>query len=135
MTALTTIRIRSFGYKYGEPPEANLLFDVRFVQNPHYLDELRPLTGADKPVADFILQQDVSQRFLARLGEQLKDTLLGYAANGHDHESIVIAFGCTGGKHRSVCFAIQCQAIVERLVKEHSLTSRIELQHRDIGRE
>jgi len=135
MTTLTTIYIRSFGFKYGEPPVANLVFDMRFIKNPHYVDELRPLTGQEKPVADYILQQDASKRFLERLKEQLRDTLLGYVENGNDHQTVVIAFGCTGGKHRSVCFAIQCRAIVAELVTELSLQSRIEVEHRDIGRD
>ncbi len=135
MTQLLNIRIVSFGFKYGSPVQSNLLYDVRFVKNPYYEETLRPLTGADKPVADFILGQAVSRRFLRQLKLQLRDALRGYLEHGHDHETVVIAFGCTGGKHRSVCFALQCKRIVRDLSRELSISPKVAVLHRDLGRE
>ncbi len=135
MKPLRFIQVCSFGYKYGPPPLANMLYDMRFVKNPYYVEELRPMTGADQPVADFILEQDVSKRFLARLSDQLTDMVSGWLDHGHDHETVTIAFGCTGGKHRSVCFAVVCLAILHDVVAKLSPQTSVELIHRDLGRE
>jgi UPF0042 nucleotide-binding protein len=135
MPALAHIKITSFGFKYGKPSQANLLFDMRFIKNPYYLEQLRPLSGEEPAVAEFILAQSNARHFLSRFSEQLKEMLPGFLANGHDHETLVIAFGCTGGKHRSVCMAIECQKLVRAVLEELSLSSQVELQHRDLGRE
>lgn len=135
MAPLTNILVMSFGFKYGAPAQANLLYDVRFVQNPHYEEALRPLTGADKPVAEFVFKQAVSQRFVEQLAQQLRGALRGYLEHGHDHETVVIAFGCTGGKHRSVFFAIQCEQIVRDLAEELSISPGLAVLHRDLGKE
>lgn len=135
MPALARIIITSFGFKYGEPPQANLLHDMRFIKNPYYDEELRPLSGEAPAVAEFILAQPESRNFLRRLAEQLNELLPGFLENGHDHETLVIAFGCTGGKHRSVRFAIECRKLVVAALEEHSISSAVELLHRDLGRE
>lgn len=135
MRPISEIKIVSFGYKYGDPPRANLLFDVRFIKNPHYVAELQPLTGADGPVKDYVLSQDSAKQLLVLLATLIREALSGYVLHGHEHEAITIAVGCTGGKHRSVCFAIAVAAIVTDLVHELSLSSRVQVEHRDLGRE
>ena len=132
---LSQITVVSFGFKYGDPPRANLLFDVRSIENPHYIAELRPLTGADAPVRDYVLSQDRSQSLLQLLRTLIRESLSGYSLHGHEHEAITIALGCTGGKHRSVCFAIAVAAMIGDLLTELSLSSCIHLEHRDLGRE
>jgi RNase adapter protein RapZ len=132
---LKQITIISFGHKYGPPPAANLLFDVRFIKNPHYDEQLRPLTGMDQPVQRFFENEPPAVQFLSLLKNLLRQTVVGYLAHGNDHNSLTIAFGCTGGKHRSVYFAVQSESILRELVREFSLTSRVLLEHRDKGRE
>jgi len=135
MENLSTITIISFGHKHGTPPQANLLYDVRFIKNPYYVERLRPLTGLDQEVQDFFSNEGAAKRFLELLEQQLRDSLPGFIMHGHDHESLTIAFGCTGGKHRSVYFANRCSQIVEKLLRETSQQSRVVQQHRDIDRE
>jgi UPF0042 nucleotide-binding protein len=93
----------SFGYKHGPPRDADLLFDVRFLRNPHYVPELSPLTGLDAPVVDFVTSAPGMEEFLPRLTGLLDFLLPAYAEEGKS--SVVIAFGCTGGRHRSVVLA------------------------------
>jgi UPF0042 nucleotide-binding protein len=132
---LETINIISFGHKYGPPPQANLLFDVRFVKNPHYDEQLRPLTGLDEAVQRFFENEAPAMEFLSTLKQLLRQAFVGYLAHGSDHNSLTIAVGCTGGKHRSVYFAVQSEAILRELVREFSLNSRVSIKHRDKGRE
>ncbi len=87
MKKLTRINILSFGFKHGAPPEANLLFDVRFLSNPFYEAALRALTGTDEPVAKFVLCQAAAQSFLSALKGLLAEALAGYVAHGHDHDA------------------------------------------------
>ncbi len=129
------IKIVSFGFKYGDPPSGNLVFDVRFAKNPHYVPELKPLTGADPAVAIFVLQQPSSEMFLLNLQEMLWILISGYAEHGHDHETVTIAFGCTGGKHRSVCFALQAKRILDEFIAQGDLEAEVAVEHRDLGRE
>ena len=90
----------SFGYKYGIPLEADLLLDVRFLPNPYYVDELRPLTGLDERVAHYVLDNDDARVFLEKTTDLLAFLLPRYAEEGK--QSLTIAVGCTGGRHRSV---------------------------------
>jgi RNase adapter protein RapZ len=133
---LTDIEVVSFGYKYGPPPAANLVLDLRFLENPHYDEQLRPLTGCDEAVQRFILDRDAATApMLAMLSEQLKLMLRGFLRVGNDHVSVRFAFGCTGGKHRSRFFALSCYRMVNDIVAELGLDSNIQLIHRDAGRE
>lgn len=113
----------SFGYKYGAPREADLMFDVRCLPNPFYQPELRPLTGLDKQVADYVLEAEDTKGFVRRLDDMIDYMLPLYTNEGKSR--LVIAIGCTGGKHRSV-------ALVEQLgvwLKNKGYTVTVE--HRD----
>lgn len=94
------ITVLSFGFKYGIPSDADLVFDVRFLPNPYYIDELRPKSGNDKPVADYVMKSEASQEFLMKLTDMVKFLIPHYVDEGK--HQLVIAIGCTGGKHRSV---------------------------------
>ncbi|MBP5604195.1 MAG: RNase adapter RapZ [Ruminiclostridium sp.] len=93
----------SFGYKYGIPDEADLVFDVRFLPNPFYVSELRHLTGEDKAVRDYVMDSELSVKFKDKLFDMLDFLVPQYISEGKSQ--LVIAFGCTGGRHRSVTFA------------------------------
>jgi P-loop ATPase protein family len=124
---LLTINIVSFGYKEGPPPESNMLFDMRFLDNPYWVDELRPLTGLDIPVQKYVLEQPLAQQFLSSFLE-IVDVVLP-AMKERNTEIFTIAFGCTGGQHRSVSF-------VEHVAK--TLEARghiIKISHREITSE
>jgi UPF0042 nucleotide-binding protein len=97
------IQFISFGYKFGVPLESDLLFDVRFMQNPYYLAELRPLSGLTDEVRTFVLEQPVAQRYLAFMREFLEFAIPAYVAEGKTR--LTIAVGCTGGYHRSIVVA------------------------------
>ena len=114
----------SFGYKYGIPPEADLVFDVRCLPNPFYIKELKALTGLDEAVRSYILDFDVSKRFVEKLYEYIDFTLPLYREEGKSE--LVIAVGCTGGRHRSVTVA--------RLLNTHFLENgqKSSIHHRDI---
>lgn len=95
-----SITVISFGYKYGLPKDSDLVFDVRFLPNPHYIDHLRNFTGNDKSVQDYVMSFETTSEFLDKLFDMLKFLLPLYIKEGKS--SLVIAIGCTGGKHRSV---------------------------------
>ena len=120
------VNLESFGYRYGVPPAADLVFDVRFLPNPHYIDDLRPLTGRDQVLRDYVLNQPVCQDFLAHLRQLLEFLIPHYHNEGKSY--LTIAIGCTGGRHRSV-------SIVECL-QNNFPASRVEIrsQHRDIDK-
>ena len=94
------IQIITFGFKFGVPLEADLVFDVRFMQNPFYIPELRELSGLTEPVRDYVLGQPITQRFLEFLREFLEFTVPAYVGEGKTR--LTIAIGCTGGYHRSI---------------------------------
>lgn len=98
-----SVNVMSFGFKYGIPIEADLVFDVRFLPNPYYVNELKELNGTDKPVADFVFGHEESQIFLKKLCDMLEFLLPNYEEEGKT--SLSICIGCTGGHHRSVAFA------------------------------
>jgi UPF0042 nucleotide-binding protein len=98
-----SIQLISFGFKYGVPLEADLVFDVRFMQNPYYIDELRQLSGLTDAVRDYVLSQPVARRFLEYLHEYLEFALPAYVSEGKTR--LTIALGCTGGYHRSIALA------------------------------
>jgi UPF0042 nucleotide-binding protein len=95
--------IRSFGFKHGAPIDADIVLDVRFLPNPHWVDELRPLTGLDDPVRDYVLGQDAAKAFVDKIVDLLELLLPAYRDEGKAYLSIAI--GCTGGRHRSVAIA------------------------------
>jgi UPF0042 nucleotide-binding protein len=102
------VSIESFGYKHGIPLDADIVMDVRFLPNPHWSEELRPLTGRDEAVKTFVLGNDMTTRFLSHFEALLHEVIPSYQAEGRNY--LTIAIGCTGGRHRSV-------AIVEHLVE------------------
>lgn len=104
------ITLLSFGFKYGIPTDADLVFDVRFLPNPFYVDELKKKTGNDKEVQDFVMQFPESKEFLDKLEDMLKFLIPNYVKEGK--YQLVIAIGCTGGQHRSVTLA---NALYERM--------------------
>jgi UPF0042 nucleotide-binding protein len=104
--------ILSFGFKHGLPVDVDLVIDCRFLPNPHWVEELRPLDGRDPPVRDFVLGQEVTGAFLTRLEGLLELLLPAYEAEGKAYLSI--AFGCTGGQHRSVTIAEEISARLQR---------------------
>ncbi|HUP83858.1 MAG TPA: RNase adapter RapZ [Candidatus Limnocylindria bacterium] len=98
-----TLQLVSFAFKHGIPLEADVVFDVRFMENPFYNDRLRPLNGLDPEVRDFVLNQPLTPRFLDEVMRVLELTLPGYEAEGRSR--LTVAFGCTGGQHRSIAIA------------------------------
>ncbi|HKJ05454.1 MAG TPA: RNase adapter RapZ [Geopsychrobacteraceae bacterium] len=120
------VRLESFGYRYGLPPDADLVFDVRFLPNPHYIDELRPLTGRVEKLRDYVLKQPHCQEFLQHLHRMLKFLLPLYRLEGKSY--LTIAVGCTGGRHRSV-------SIVEALLQDFpDQDVTLQFSHRDIDK-
>ena len=97
------VTVTSFGFKYGLPLDADMVLDVRFLPNPHWVPELRPLTGQAQAVRDYVLAQDGTKTFLERLEGLLEVALPGYVQEGKQY--LTVAIGCTGGKHRSVVLA------------------------------
>lgn len=123
-----TLSFLTFGFKHGPPRNVDLSFDVRFLPNPHYIDDLRDLTGLDQPVADFIERTSGLEEFFARLIPLLDYLLPAYAEEGKSH--LTIGIGCTGGRHRSVYVAEKLAAAYRG---DDSYT--VEVTHRDIGRQ
>ena len=124
--ATLQVNVVSFGYKHGLPLDVDLVFDCRFLPNPHWVDELRPLTGLDAPVRDYVLAQRGTREFLDELDRLFGLLLPGYEREGKAYLSI--AFGCTGGRHRSVVIAEQ---LAERLRRHGHRTA---VHHRDVER-
>jgi len=116
----------SFGYKHGLPLDADLVLDCRFLPNPHWVEELRPLSGLDAPVRDFVMAQKETGPFLGRVDDLLGALLPAFEEEGKSY--LAIALGCTGGRHRSVVLA---HALAERL-RRHGQT--VSVFHRDIDR-
>jgi UPF0042 nucleotide-binding protein len=117
------VSLVTFGYTYGIPRDVDLVFDCRFLPNPYWIEELRPLTGLDQPVADYVLDQEPAQHFLSDVVGLLTWQIPAFALEGKSYLSIAI--GCTGGRHRSVAIA---EEIRRRLDLEHAVF------HRDIAR-
>ena len=121
------VEIQTFGFKHGAPGEADLLFDVRFLPNPHYEDELRPLTGRDQPVIDYVEGSDGIGAFYDALMPLLEYLLPAYAREGKAH--LTIGIGCTGGRHRSV-------VIGNRIAREFAERGDylVDVVHRDVDK-
>ena len=121
-----SIQLQSFGFHYGIPTESDLVMDVRFLPNPHFVPELQPLSGLDESVARFVLEQPVSQDFLAHFRKLLDFLIPHYRHEGKSY--LTISVGCTGGRHRSV-------AIVEELSRHLPVEGVvIRSEHRDVNR-
>ena len=121
------ITLLSFGFKYGIPNDADLVFDVRFLPNPYYLPELRPLTGNDQEIQDYVMNCEEAGAFLNKLYDLLSFLIPNYIKEGKYR--LVIGVGCTGGKHRSVTIANQ---LYDRLSE---LPYSLRLEHRDTGKD
>lgn len=122
------ITVMSFGFKYGLPSDADMVADMRFLPNPFWQESLRPFTGEDQPVSDFVLSQTGAQEFVSNYLAALKPVLNGYL-NENKHYA-TIAIGCTGGKHRSVAVS---RLIAAELAKLDDVA--ISIKHRDLGKE
>ena len=122
------ITILSFGFKYGIPADSDLVFDVRFLPNPYYVEGLRAKTGNDKEIQDYVLQFKEAHTFLDKLGEMLNFLIPNYITECKNQ--LVIAVGCTGGKHRSVTLANELYRLLSGR-KEYGL----KIEHRDIGKD
>ena len=119
------ITLVTFGYKYGVPYDLDLLFDLRFLPNPHFVPLLRPLTGEDARVREYIMAKPDSVEFLARLRDFLEYLLPRYRSEGKSY--LTIGFGCTGGRHRSIGFALLVADCLRQIGYE------VNIKHRDIG--
>ena len=122
------VSVMSFGFKYGIPRDADLVFDVRFLPNPYYIDELKEHTGNDKDVRDYVMNNDKAHEFEHKLFDLIDFLIPNYVLEGKNQ--LVVAIGCTGGKHRSVTFANE---LYEYLDKNEQYGVRVE--HRDIGKD
>lgn len=126
--ATISVTVESFGFKYGLPMDADMIADVRFLPNPHWVDELRPHTGQDPAVRDYVLSQGEAGPFLDDYYRILDLVFGGYRREGKRY--VTVGIGCTGGKHRSVAIA---EALAARLTGAPGLSVRV--LHRDLGRE
>ena len=122
------VTVLSFGFKYGIPQDADLVFDVRFLPNPYYLENLRPLSGNDRPVSDYVMGFEAAHVFSDKLEDMIRFLIPNYILEGKTQ--LVIAVGCTGGKHRSVTLANE---LYRRLGENDTYGIRIE--HRDIEKD
>ena len=121
------VTVLSFGFKYGIPSDADLVFDVRFLPNPYYVDSLRNLTGNDKEIQDYVMKYDAATIFLDKLEDMIRFLIPNYVIEGKN--SLVIGIGCTGGKHRSVTLA---NALAQRL---SNMEYGLKVDHRDIDKD
>ncbi|HTZ16296.1 MAG TPA: RNase adapter RapZ [Mycobacterium sp.] len=126
--ASTSVTVESFGFKYGLPMDADMVMDVRFLPNPHWIDELRPHTGQHPAVRDYVLGQTGAAEFLETYHRLLTLVVDGYRREGKRY--MTVAIGCTGGKHRSVAIAEE----LARLLEPNKQLS-VRVLHRDLGRE
>ncbi|KRL03823.1 RNase adapter RapZ [Lactobacillus equicursoris] len=119
------IEVMSFGFKYGMPIDADIVMDVRFLPNPFYIPELRPFTGLDKRVFNYVMDKPETKVFYQKLLDLLLTAIPGYIAEGK--EKLTIAIGCTGGQHRSV-------SIAQQLARDLSEKYPVDITHREISR-
>jgi UPF0042 nucleotide-binding protein len=121
------LSIVSFGYKYGLPIDADLVFDTRFLPNPHWIEELRHLPGTDERVRDYVLQHEAAKSYLAKVEDMVEFLLPAFVSEGKHY--LTIAIGCTGGHHRSVVLAEELARFVVELGRP------VSVHHRDLERE
>jgi UPF0042 nucleotide-binding protein len=127
------VNILSFGYKYGIPVDADLVMDCRFIANPHWIPELRPLTGLDKPVSDNVLASKNVQDFLEKYQSLFETMAVGFTQEGRKY--LTLAIGCTGGKHRSVAISEELARRFAQLEPVNGKRISAQAVHRDLGRE
>lgn len=127
-SARIAVTILSFGFKYGIPPEADLVFDVRFLPNPYYIEELKVLSGNDPPVSDYVLGFDVTGTFLEKTTDLIRFLIPNYVEEGKN--MLVVAAGCTGGRHRSVAIANE---LYRRLKTVENVD--VSIEHRDLPKD
>lgn len=120
------VALLSFGYKYGIPYDADFTLDCRFIPNPHWVPELQPMSGREKPVSDAVLSHTATEEFIGNFMELFHKVTPGFLNEGKRY--ITVAFGCTGGRHRSVAVA---EEVAQRLKK---IGIDVHLQHRDVDR-
>lgn len=121
------VSVVSFGFKYGIPRDADLVFDVRFLPNPYYKSELRPLTGNDAAIREFVMQFEEAGKFMNKIVDLMEFLIPNYIKEGKN--GLVIGIGCTGGKHRSVTLANE----IYRELQE--LPYSIKIEHRDVEKD
>ncbi|MBX2860803.1 MAG: hypothetical protein KTR14_06185 [Vampirovibrio sp.] len=129
--AVMTVTVSSFGFKYGAPQDAEYVFDMRFLKNPFYIEDLRPLTGLDKPVADYIFDQPETRTFMDAVVQMMTVVLPGLKAQGKVRTHIAI--GCTGGKHRSVCVAQALAKTLGEALKQNPPGYNVQVVHRQFS--
>ncbi len=122
------LTVESFGFKYGVPVDVDMLLDMRFLPNPHWIPELQPHTGRDKPVQDYVLADESIEEYLTSAETMIRLAMTGYRREGKRY--MTIAVGCTGGKHRSVAIS---ESLAGRLNDLDSVN--VHVRHRDLGRE
>lgn len=123
------ITVLSFGFKYGIPSDADLVFDVRFLPNPYYIEDLRPKSGNDAEVRDYVMNNEKAQQFRDKLIDMITFLVPNYVAEGKTQ--LVIAVGCTGGKHRSVTLANE----LYKALCQHEDNYGVKIEHRDIEKD
>ncbi|NII39696.1 UPF0042 nucleotide-binding protein [Curtobacterium flaccumfaciens] len=122
------VTLMSFGFKYGLPADADMVADVRFIPNPYWVPELRPHTGLDKPVSDYVMEQSGARPFVDRYTSVLEPVFEGYQRENKRHATIAI--GCTGGKHRSVAIVAELASLLRGMPNV-----AVRVKNRDLGRE
>lgn len=122
------VTLMSFGFKYGLPADADMVADVRFLPNPYWVPELRPHTGLDQPVSDYVLAQAGARPFVDRYASVLEPVFEGYQRENKRHATIAI--GCTGGKHRSVAIVAELANLLRGMPGV-----AVRVKNRDLGRE
>lgn len=127
-SSILSINITSFGFKYGIPIDADLVFDVRFLPNPHYIEQLRPHTGQDSEVYEYVMRWPETQAFLTKLLDMLHFLIPQYRKEGKSQ--VIIGIGCTGGKHRSVAIA----EYIGKMLGTNE-TESVSVSHRDSERD
>jgi UPF0042 nucleotide-binding protein len=127
LTRALRIHLLTFGFKYGTPSEADMMFDLRFLPNPYFIPELMELSGLDKPVADYVLEQEPGKEFFTRLSDFLCYILTQFESEGRFR--LTVAIGCTGGRHRSVAVA----EALAYLLRKNGYTLTLEHRHLSLG--
>lgn len=123
------ITVLSFGFKYGIPSDADLVFDVRFLPNPYYIEELRPKSGNDREVQEYVMNNEKAEEFLEKLVDMVRFLIPNYVTEGKTQ--LVIGIGCTGGKHRSVTLANELYHALEQAEGDYG----VKIEHRDIEKD
>ena len=124
------VTVLSFGFKYGIPADSDIVMDVRFLPNPYYVEELRPKTGNDVEIQQYVMKYDEAKIFLNKLEDMVTFLIPHYISEGKNQ--LVISIGCTGGKHRSVTLANE---LYKRLSQKKNREYGLKIEHRDIGKD